>query len=85
MSTVTTGTGQSQKHSPVSAEKALVGGLLLVTCTAIGAMLWIVLVSGQHIGAVAQVAITAISGVALAAIGALTVALQKRRTRTTRS
>ncbi|WP_431898115.1 hypothetical protein [Micromonospora haikouensis] len=85
MSTVTSGSGQSQKRPSAGAEKALVGGLILVTCTAIGAMLWIVLVSGPNIGIVAQAGIGAISAVAVAAIGAITVALQKRRTRTTRS
>ncbi|MEH0822826.1 hypothetical protein [Micromonospora sp. CPCC 205714] len=53
-------------------------GLLLVTGMSIGALLCIVLKSGNEMDNVATVAITTIGGIALAAIGALGVVLRRR-------
>ncbi|MER5703970.1 hypothetical protein ABT023_18800 [Micromonospora sp. NPDC002296] len=69
----------------MSPDTALLIGLVVVTVISVGAILWIVLASGQNIGTVAQAAITAISAVTVASIGAIAVAMRKRRNRTTRS
>ncbi|MGW0215549.1 hypothetical protein ACWDXH_14260 [Micromonospora chokoriensis] len=49
-----------------------------MTVLSIGALLCIVLSSAEEMGNVAPVAIPAISGIALAAIGAIAVVLRKR-------
>lgn len=78
VTTVTRGTGPHQPGGPGSTENALIAGLLLVTVLSIGALLCIVLSSAEEMGNVAPVAIPAISGIALAAIGAIAVVLRKR-------
>lgn len=78
MSTVTNDYRPEQPRGSVSPDTALIGGLLLVTAMSIGALLCIVLISGDQIDNVATVAITTIGGIALAAISAIAVVLRKR-------
>ncbi|MGC4807975.1 hypothetical protein [Micromonospora sp. DT233] len=81
MTTVTRGTGQHQPGEPVSTENALIGALVLVVVMSIGAVLWIALAYGQSIDTIGQAAITAIGGVAVASISAITVVLRRRPAR----
>lgn len=86
MTTVTRGAGQHQSGgSTTSTDTALIGGLLLVTVMSIGALLCIVLSSGNQMDNVATVAITTIGGISLAAISAIAVVLRKRLGRPRRS
>ncbi|GAA4576906.1 hypothetical protein GCM10023176_49370 [Micromonospora coerulea] len=77
MTTVTRGTGPHQSRGTNGTENALIGGLLLVTTLSIGALVYVVRISGD-MGTVAPVAVTTIGGIALAAISALTVVLRRR-------
>ncbi|MEW2141370.1 hypothetical protein AB0869_00960 [Micromonospora vinacea] len=54
---------------------------MVVEIIAIGALVYIVKLSGPDLGGIAQVAITTIGGVALAAISAIAVVLRKRPAR----
>ncbi|MEU8262024.1 hypothetical protein AB0C02_15540 [Micromonospora sp. NPDC048999] len=85
MTTVTRRPRQSQTRGRGSTETPLIAGLVLVTSLAIGALLWIVLASGEDISNVAGAAITAIGSVALGAIGAFSVVLRRRSGRNSRS
>ncbi|MEU9742894.1 hypothetical protein AB0E12_27305 [Micromonospora chersina] len=78
-------TTKFQSNATNNTENALITALTIITVIPIGALLWIVLASGQNMGDVAQVAIGAISAVAVASISAVTVAIRKRRARTGRS
>ncbi|MFC0006618.1 hypothetical protein [Micromonospora siamensis] len=85
MTTVTRTPRQDQTRARLQTEAAPIWGLVLVTALAIVAVFCIVLVSGSHVGEVAQAAITAIGGVALASIGALGVVVRRRSSKSSRS
>ncbi|MFG1675741.1 hypothetical protein [Micromonospora sp. NPDC049282] len=63
---------------------AQVAGVLIVAGLGIAAVVYMVKLSGNFAN-VASAGITAISGIVLAAIGAITMAIRERQTRTGRS
>ncbi|PWU44265.1 hypothetical protein DLJ46_26950 [Micromonospora globispora] len=69
----------------MSPDTALIGGLVLVTVLAIGAMLWIVLGSGPESESTAKLAIPAIGTLAASSVGGIVKVLRNRRGRSRRS
>jgi hypothetical protein len=78
VTTVTRETGPHQSGEQVSTDNALIAALVVIAVMSIGAVLCIALVYGRQIDTIGQAAITAIGGVALAAISAITVVLRRR-------
>ncbi|MEV6690654.1 hypothetical protein AB0M35_04155 [Micromonospora sp. NPDC051196] len=73
-----------QPNATNNTDNAQLAGLLVVAGLGIAAVVYVVKIS-PDLANVAPAGITAISGIVLAAIGAITVAIRKRRTRTGRS
>lgn len=81
VSTVTRGTGPHQSGGTTSTEHVLIGALVLVAVLSIGALAYVVRLSGDDVGNVAPVAIPAIATVAGAAISGIVLALRRRPAR----
>ncbi|NBE84580.1 hypothetical protein [Micromonospora rubida] len=77
MTTVTRGTGRHQPGES-GTENALIGALVLIAVLAIGALAYIVRLSGEDVGSVAPVAIPTIGAIGSAAIGGIVVVLRRR-------
>ncbi|MFI2577434.1 hypothetical protein ACH5AJ_35170 [Streptomyces rochei] len=81
MTTVTRGAGRHQPGDSGGTENALIGALVLVVVLSIGALAYIVKLSGDDVGSVAPVAIPTIGAVGGAAISGIVVALRRRPAR----
>lgn len=78
MTTVTRGTGPHQSGDNSKMEHVLIGALVLIAALAIGALAYVVKLSGDDVGRVASVAIPTIGAIGSAAIGGIVVVLRKR-------
>lgn len=76
--------GGPNQSGPARGDSVLVICVVLVVLTAIGGLVWIALAIGQESGTVAPAAITAISTIVLATIGAISTALRRRPARSNR-
>ncbi|MEU7926925.1 hypothetical protein [Micromonospora sp. NPDC049107] len=65
-------------------EKLLIAALIAAEIIAVAPLIYIVKLSGPELGGIAQVAVTTIGTITLAVVGAITLALRKRATRSRR-
>ncbi|MDG9674817.1 hypothetical protein [Micromonospora sp. DH14] len=81
MCTVPRTSTNHQRNATNSIEKVLIAALVLVAALAIGALAYVVKLSGAEVGRVAPVAIPTIGAIGSAAIGGIVVVLRKRPAR----